>query len=112
MTDTPVDPAVTQAIEAAPVLVATADALAKEVKTNPIAVEATLEHAAPAILSQVGAISKEVKAGYKTTEFYVVILAALLADVGALPIPDHAKAYITAGLAAAYAIARGVAKAG
>lgn len=58
--------------------------------------------------------TKETKEGIKTTEFWVALITAsttwLTAFVGAVPPETAAK--ITAGIAALYAIARGLAKQG
>ena len=69
-------------------------------------------NAAPAVtevVADIPAVIKETKTGYKTTEFWVTLVTAVLALVTALPIQDKA---IAGALAAAYALARGFAKQG
>lgn len=59
--------------------------------------------------STVKAIVKETKAGYKTTEFWGIIAVSLLDVVSQVPTKDKLVASI---VAAAYALARGLAKSG
>lgn len=61
------------------------------------------------VIAEVPAVIKETKEGYKTTEFWVTLVTAVLALVTSLPIQDKAIAGV---LAAAYALARGFAKQG
>lgn len=57
---------------------------------------------------------KENKPGYKTTEFWVAIITSGLTWIGdfAGALPPEKAVYVTGGIAAFYAIARGIAKAG
>jgi protein-arginine kinase len=56
---------------------------------------------------------QESKAGYKTTEFWLTIVGAVLTQVGALHLPGKYGATIaTIALLVSYAISRGIAKAG
>lgn len=57
-------------------------------------------------------VVKETKAGFKTTEFWLSIVAAVVTATGAIPTPHDAKGYVVAGIVVAYAIARGLAKKG
>lgn len=55
-------------------------------------------------------ILKESKPGYLTTEFWLIVIAEVLTQTGAIPIPDKYK-WISATLAViGYAISRGLAK--
>lgn len=56
-------------------------------------------------------IVKETKAGYKTTEFWLVALTGLLINVQPA-VPEKWQAILTAALAGLYALARGHAKSG
>jgi hypothetical protein len=51
-----------------------------------------------------------VKAGIKTTEFWVTVVALALTDAGAIPVPDKYKAFVTAAGILGYALSRGLAK--
>lgn len=79
-------------------------------------VEAEVHDAAGEVSALVGtgsALVKETKSGYKTTEFWLTIAGAVLAEVGALPgIGGSAKTFVAAGLAAVYSLSRGIAKNG
>jgi hypothetical protein len=56
---------------------------------------------------------REAKAGYKTTEFWLTLIVIVLAQLGTLSLPGHyGRTITTAAAAAAYAISRGLAKAG
>ena len=54
----------------------------------------------------------EAKSGYKTTEFWTALVGSALINLNVIPLPDRFKGWVTAGLLAAYAISRGLAKAG
>lgn len=64
-----------------------------------------------AVYEAVVPLVKESKAGYKTTEFWLAVAGAVFVNVGPA-VPDKWQAILTAGLAAVYALSRGVAKAG
>lgn len=57
-------------------------------------------------------IVEESKAGYKTTEFWVAVVISLLTVLNGIPLPDKYEGLVVAGLGAAYAISRGLAKKG
>lgn len=57
-------------------------------------------------------VVSEAKAGYRTTEFWLVVAAGVLTSLGTLPLPDHVKGIVAAGLAGIYALSRGLAKRG
>lgn len=52
------------------------------------------------------------KPGYRTSEFWVTMIVALCAFLGALPVHGNAKAYVGAALVGLYALSRGLAKIG
>lgn len=60
--------------------------------------------------AEIPEVVKESKAGYKTTEFWLVVVGSLVTALGVVPTPHDAKGFVLAGLAAAYAVARGIAK--
>lgn len=63
------------------------------------------------VLSEIPAATKEVKAGYKTTEFWMTLLAVILTQVGALRVPGkYGDTIQTTALIGAYALSRGIAK--
>lgn len=90
---------------------AAAATIAADLKSTEPAIAAVAADAAAGKVdaTHVVAAVKATKAGYKTTEFWGVMAAAIL-DV-ATQIPFHDKAIVGA-IAAIYAIARGLAKAG
>ena len=57
-------------------------------------------------------ILKEAKAGYKTTEFWSMVVGSFLVNLNAIPLPDRYQGWVTAVLVAAYMLSRGLAKAG
>lgn len=57
-------------------------------------------------------IVKESKAGVKTTEFWLVILTAVLVQMDAIPLPDKYHGWVSGALAVAYVLSRGIAKSG
>lgn len=58
-------------------------------------------------------VVKEAKAGYKTTEFWLTIVGAVLTQVGALHLPGkYGDTIATVSLLASYALSRGIAKSG
>jgi hypothetical protein len=54
----------------------------------------------------------ESKKGYKTTEFWVSLLASVLVVFDGIPTPETKEGYVVGAIAVAYAVARGIAKAG
>lgn len=65
------------------------------------------------VVNEVPAVVKEVKAGYKTTEFWVAIATAILAQVGALHLPGkYGDTIATVSAVGLYILSRGAAKAG
>lgn len=60
----------------------------------------------------VNAVITESKKGYKTTEFWVSVSVALLTVLDGIPLPEKFEGFVVAGIAAVYAISRGVAKGG
>lgn len=60
----------------------------------------------------INTIITESKAGYKTTEFWVTIVVSLFAVVDPASLPDWAQTALLGVAAAAYAVSRGLAKAG
>lgn len=57
-------------------------------------------------------VVKESKAGYKTTEFWVGVVVALLTVLDGVPLPEKFEGGVVALIAVAYAISRGLAKNG
>lgn len=57
-------------------------------------------------------VVRETKAGYKTTEFYFAAITSALVALGTVPTPHDWKGIVVAGVAALYAVARGIAKKG
>lgn len=57
-------------------------------------------------------IVKESKEGYKTTEFWLMIVISLLTVVDGIPLPEKYEAVVVAALGIAYALSRGLAKKG
>ncbi len=55
---------------------------------------------------------KESKAGYKTTEFWLMIVISVLTVVDAIPLPEQYEAILVTALGVAYALSRGLAKKG
>lgn len=58
-----------------------------------------------------GVIS-ETKNGLKSTEFWLVVLTAVLVQVDAIPLPEKWEGVVSGALAVAYALSRGLAKQG
>jgi hypothetical protein len=50
------------------------------------------------------------KPGYKTTELYVSLAAAVLVAIDAVPTPHDARGYLVVAIAGLYALSRGLAK--
>jgi hypothetical protein len=63
---------------------------------------------APAINS----VISESKAGYKTTEFWVSVVVALLTVLDGIPLPEKFEGGVVTLIAVAYALSRGLAKQG
>lgn len=68
-------------------------------------------HVIENVVNEVPAVFTETKKGYKTTEFWVVILSAIAVNVQPA-VPEKWQAILTGALAIGYALARGHAKAG
>jgi len=79
-------------------------------------VKTDVQQLEPAVLNAyhtAGPVVAAVKAGYKTTEFWVTVVGALLTQIGALHLPGKYGATITTvALAVSYVLSRGFAKAG
>lgn len=69
-------------------------------------------HTIENVFNEIPLVVKESKAGYKTTEFWLVIATGGLTLLGTLPVPDHYKGVIAGALAGLYALSRGIAKKG
>ena len=63
-------------------------------------------------LDAVTVLVKESKAGYKTTEFWTMVVGSVLVNLNAIPLPEKYEGFVTAGLMGLYALSRGLAKAG
>lgn len=57
-------------------------------------------------------IIKESKEGYKTTEFWLMVVISILTVVDGIPLPEKYEAAVVAALGVAYALSRGLAKKG
>ncbi len=58
-------------------------------------------------------VIQEAKPGYKTTEFWLLLIGTLATQVGALDLPgENGKTITTTALFVAYVLSRGIAKAG
>ena len=57
-------------------------------------------------------VVKESKAGYKTTEFWLTIVASALIALEAIPLPEKYQGIALAAVAVGYVISRGIAKKG
>lgn len=63
------------------------------------------------VIKEVPAVTKLVKAGYKTTEFWLVLAGVVATQLGAIHVPGKYGTTIQdTALIAAYAISRGLAK--
>lgn len=60
----------------------------------------------------VATVVKESRGGARTTEFWLAIATSLLVVLNGIPMPEQYEGYVVAGLAAVYAISRGLAKKG
>lgn len=60
----------------------------------------------------VAVLVKESKEGYKTTEFWTMVVGSVLVNLNAIPLPEKYEGFVTAGLMGLYALSRGLAKAG
>lgn len=69
-------------------------------------------HAITGTVESVPEIIKESKAGYRTTEFWLTILASLLVLFDGIPLPEKYEGAVSAALVAVYALSRGLAKQG
>lgn len=57
-------------------------------------------------------VIKESKDGYRTTEFWVAIAAALATQFDVTSLPEKVQGYVVGAIAVAYVISRGIAKKG
>jgi hypothetical protein len=65
------------------------------------------------VLAEIPAVEKQVKAGYKTTEFWLTLVALALTNFSVIKIPGkYGQAIADAAAVAGYAISRGLAKRG
>lgn len=64
------------------------------------------------LFAEIPVLVKESKVGYKTTEFWLTLLTAILLNVNLIPLPDSWQGIATAALVVVYAISRGLAKKG
>lgn len=64
------------------------------------------------LFAEVPVLVKESKVGYKTTEFWLTVVTAILLNVNLIPLPDSWQGIATAALVVVYAISRGLAKKG
>lgn len=70
--------------------------------------EVDYDEAVPAIETVV----RETRSGWRTTEFWITVATSLLVVVNGIPLPEKYEGVVVAALAAVYALARGLAKAG
>lgn len=114
--DTAVHPtAIEEAAADVPGAVAAGEAVAKDVAAGRIPSEAEQAEAERYVSEAVALaprLVKETKAGYKTTEFWLTSIIAVLTLLGTFPLPPKFEPVVAAGLAAAYTISRGLAKLG
>lgn len=73
---------------------------------------ATDTNAVTAVIADVPEVVKESKAGYKTTEFWVTVVTAILVVLNGIPLPEKYEGAVVAALGAVYALSRGIAKKG
>ena len=59
---------------------------------------------------EVAYVVKESKAGWKTTEFWITVITSIAVVFNGIPAPESKEGYIVAGVAALYAVSRGLAK--
>lgn len=52
------------------------------------------------------------KAGVRTSEFWIVVVANVLTQLGALDVPERFRGWVLAASVAGYALSRGIAKVG
>ena len=65
-----------------------------------------------AAYKDVTVLVKESKEGYKTTEFWTMVVGSVLVNLNAIPLPEKYEGFVTAALMGFYALSRGLAKAG
>lgn len=113
------DQAPTTAVDQAAADIPAVEAAAKDVVTDvhdaklPSEAEiAAATHAVDLVYADAPGVVKEAKAGYKTTEFWLTTVLAILTLLGTFPLPPKFEAVVAGALAAAYSISRGLAKAG
>jgi hypothetical protein len=64
------------------------------------------------VIAHVPAVIEETRKGYKTTEFWLVIVISVLTTLNGIPMPDKYEGFVVAALGVAYALSRGIAKKG
>lgn len=57
-------------------------------------------------------VVKETKEGWRTTEFWVTLVTAILVVLNGIPLPEKYEGAVVAALGAVYALSRGLAKQG
>jgi hypothetical protein len=107
--------AVTQAAGDVPAVEQAAAAVVTDVHDAKLPSEAEIAaatHAVDLVYTDTSAVVKEAKAGYKTTEFWLTTVLAVLTLLGTFPLPGKFEAVVAGALTAAYTVSRGLAKAG
>lgn len=66
----------------------------------------------PSTVEAAEVVIRESKAGWRTTEFWVTVIASLAVVFNGIPAPESKEGYIAAALAGLYAVSRGLAKKG
>lgn len=79
--------------------------------TAPVVVNQNVDATAGAI-GAIPAIIEEAKAGYKTTEFWLAVAISILTVLDGIPLPEKYEGFVVTLLGIAYALSRGIAKAG
>lgn len=80
--------------------------------TSPVVVQNFENTALEGAIEMLPQIVEESKAGWKSTEFWVTVVIALLTVLDGVPLPEKYEAVVVGVLGAAYAISRGLAKKG
>lgn len=83
-----------------------------EIDTETTTVLPSAELQVGEIVTDAPVVIEETRKGYKTTEFWILVLGSLGTVTNLVPVPDSKEGYLIFGLAAAYVIARGIAKKG
>lgn len=85
---------------------------ADQIVTNVTVNQPTPDDVIDSVEEALPVIVTETKAGYRTTEFWVTVVTGLAVALNGIPLPESKEGYVLAGLAAVYAVARGLAKKG